>query len=106
MPQGDAFDPLAAYTPRIAAMPETAPAYDQLRRPVDFPRPQCLLHAKTNACACYTQQATLMRDYPQELCLSYVQEGYFDPTRPRADPQQREGQPPHAPASSPAPFPI
>ena len=24
-----------------------------------------------------------MRDYPKDLCLTYVREGYFDATRPR-----------------------
>lgn len=76
----DKFDPVTAYLPRIAAMPETAPAYDDLRRPQDFPRPSCLMRAKR--CECYTQQATLMRDYPQNVCRAIVRDGYFDPTKP------------------------
>lgn len=81
--QTSGFDPMTAYIPRIAAMPETAPAYDELRKPQDFPRPQCLQNRKTGDCQCYSQQATLLRDYPQTLCLAYVNEGYFDPTKPR-----------------------
>ena len=73
------FDPTTAYIPRIEAMPETAPAYDDLRRPQDFPRPSCLMRAKR--CECYTQQATLMRDYPQDVCRAIVRDGQFDPTR-------------------------
>lgn len=76
------FDPMTAYQPRIAAMPETAPAYDDLRKPQDFPRPNCLKNGKR--CECYTQQGTLMQDYPRDLCLANVKRGYFDPTKPRA----------------------
>jgi zonular occludens toxin len=76
------FDPVVAYAPRIEAMPETAPAYDELRKPQDFPRPQCMA-SKKRGCECYSQQGTLMRDYPKDLCYTYVKEGYFDATRPR-----------------------
>jgi len=82
MADADRFDPTVAYAPRIEGMPETAPAYDELRRPQDFPRPSCLRRKKR--CECYSQQGTLMRDYPRELCLANVKHGYFDPTRPRA----------------------
>ena len=86
MPQGQtAFNPLTDYLPRIEAMPETAPAYDELRKPVDFPRPQCMYQPQNDTCQCYTQQATLMRDYPRDLCLAYVREGYFDATKPRVE---------------------
>lgn len=84
--QTEAFNPLIAFQPRIPAMPETAPAYDELRKPVDFPRPQCVLNVKKNICSCYTQQATLLKDYPAELCASYVADGYFDATKPRNQP--------------------
>lgn len=76
------FDPMTMYQPRIAAMPETAPAYDELRKPQDFPRPNCLKNGKR--CECYTQQGTLMQDYPRDLCLANVKRGYFDPTKPRS----------------------
>lgn len=82
-PVADVFDPVTAYVPRIEGMPETAPAYDELRRPQDFPRPNCLRRKKR--CECYTQQGTLMRDYPRELCIANVERGYFDPTRPRTN---------------------
>lgn len=76
------FDPVTAYAPRIETMPETAPAYDELRKPRDFPRPQCM-ESKKRGCQCYSQQGTLLKDYPRDLCRSYVKQGYFDPTRPR-----------------------
>ncbi len=74
------FNPVLAYVPRVEAMPETAPAYDELRKPQDFPRPQCMA-SKKRGCQCYSQQGTLLRDYPRDLCRTYVKEGYFDPTR-------------------------
>ena len=74
------FNPVLAYVPRVEAMPETAPAYDELRKPQDFPRPQCMA-SKKRGCQCYSQQGTLLRDYPRGLCRAYVKEGYFDPTR-------------------------
>lgn len=83
-PPSEGFNPLVAFVPRIEAMPETAPAYDELRKPQDFPRPQCVLHPKSGGCNCYTQQATLMADYPKDLCMAYVKHGYFDATKPRA----------------------
>lgn len=86
----DKFDPTTAYQPRIATMPETAPAYDELRQPRDFPRPQCVYKPLLDDCSCYTQQATLMQDYPRDLCLSYVNNGYFDPTKlPNNESNQR-----------------
>lgn len=82
IPSGtDGFDPLIMYNPRIAAMPETAPAYDDLRKPQTWPKPQCLISKAKDTCACYTQQATILHDYPDALCREYATHGYFDPTR-------------------------
>lgn len=90
--QKPSFDPITAYLPRIDNMPETAPAYDELQRPQDFPRPQCLMNK--DRCLCYTQQATLMHNYPDALCRDYVKNGRFDPTVPRrsAENYERERQ--------------
>lgn len=82
------FNPMTDYVPRIEAMPETAPAYDELRKPVDFPRPQCV--SSKRSCVCYTQQGTLMRDYPESVCRAYVKEGYFDATKPRNNKVQQD----------------
>lgn len=79
------FNPIVDFTPRIAYLPETAPAYDELRKPKDFPRPNCVLLEKTQDCKCFTQQATIMKDYPAELCLHYVKNGFFDPTKERSN---------------------
>lgn len=72
------FNPMVEYQPRIPTMPETAPAYDNLRRAVSFPRPQCM--DGEHGCKCYTQQATFIADYPEELCKAFVKYGRFDPT--------------------------
>lgn len=82
------FNPLVAYHPRIQAMPETAPAYDELRKPQTVPKPQCLIAKATDTCACYTQQATILHDYPDTLCREYATHGYFDPTRKDREPPQ------------------
>ncbi len=75
----DNFNPEIAYKPRVENRPETAPAYDELRKPKTFPKPNCLMDV--NRCICYTQQATLMKNYPDKLCRKYVIEGRFEPTR-------------------------
>lgn len=81
MPAQTSFDPVTAYKPRIDGMPETSPAYDNLRQAVDFPRAQCVYNHKTRHCSCYTQQATLMIGYPPKVCIYNAKYGYFDPTR-------------------------
>lgn len=83
-------DPLYLYAPRIAAMPETAPAYDELRKPQTWPKPQCLINRAKDKCSCYTQQATVMQDYPDELCRTYATRGYFDPTKKDREPPAPE----------------
>ncbi len=72
------FNPIIAYKPRIPNMPETAPAYDELRRAKVVPKPTCLMTA--DKCLCYTQQATLMVGYPDKICRHAVINGIFDPT--------------------------
>lgn len=90
----DNFDPILMYQPRIKNMPETAPAYDELRKPVDFPRPQCVASSDFQSCNCYSQQSSLLHDYPHDLCVDYVKNGYFDPTKERKDfAHDRNGRP-------------
>ena len=78
------------YKPRIEAMPETAPAYDELRKAQTWPKPQCLIAKVTDKCTCYTQQATVMHDYPDTLCREYATHGYFDPTRKDSEPLRQD----------------
>lgn len=85
------------YKPRIADVPGSAPRYDQLTKPKDFPRPTCLastdirlvstakergLNVGTHngqqvTCQCYTQQMSRMST-SLEFCMDVVQNGYFD----------------------------
>lgn len=66
---------LESRTPRIPDLPHTAPAYDEVTKPVTAPYPAaCVQDAKR--CLCYTQQGTLMRT-SGDVCKQIVQYGYF-----------------------------
>lgn len=65
--------------PRIPGLPYTAPVYDGLTAPTDFPRvAACMASADRNSCNCYTQQATPI-DVPRGACEVFVKHGSFDP---------------------------
>ena len=59
-------------------MPQTAPIYDQLTPPTDFPRVAACMTSKSKGCHCYTQQATPL-DIPETACEVFVKVGTFDP---------------------------
>ncbi|MDG9926364.1 MULTISPECIES: zonular occludens toxin domain-containing protein, partial [unclassified Pseudomonas] len=113
---------IADRTPRIAGVPSSAPIYDDLTKPVSFPRPRCYStrseeiinqrrkslrlgnrHGKLHGCACISQQGSRM-DIPFEACMDMVENGYFDDTKPdygertagdagsRSDPGASDGQ--------------
>lgn len=84
----DSDNIMLLYKPRIGAMPETAPAYDDLRKAKTWPKPQCLISKVKDTCKCYTQQATIMHDYPDALCREFAQNGYFDPTKEDKQPPE------------------
>lgn len=88
--------------PRIASVPSSAPVYDDLTKPVSFPRTYCLssrdegflerqgvrkrmkiglVDGKRTGCGCYTQQGTTVAT-TFEYCMNAVNEGIFDPTIP------------------------
>lgn len=92
-------------TPRIPGVPSSAPIYDDLTKPVTFPKPSCyatsdtyILHRKArtlklgdrhgrpHGCACLSQQGSRM-DIPFDACMDMVENGSFDATKP--DFQQR-----------------
>jgi zona occludens toxin len=65
--------------PRIAGNLYTAPIYDQLTAPTDFPRvAACMSSESRGSCNCYTQQGTPI-DVPKSACLVFVKNGAFDP---------------------------
>ncbi len=100
----DAPESAASYigrrVPRIPQLPSSAPIYDELTRPVSFPRLYCMsstdpatyarefgrmAHAVVNGtptvCQCYTQQSTRVEtDFA--FCMRVVENGFFDPTLP------------------------
>lgn len=96
-PVDDYFE---AATPRVPDLALSAPRYDQLNKPRDFPRPICAAtfdqrlidtayrrgqkvgvhQGKPAACKCYTQQVTAL-ETSFEFCMDVVQNGYFDDTR-------------------------
>ncbi len=100
----DASESVASYigrrVPRIPQVPSSAPIYDELTRPMSFPRLYCMsstdpatyarefgrmAHAVVNGtptvCQCYTQQSTRVEtDFA--FCMRVVENGFFDPTLP------------------------
>jgi zona occludens toxin len=107
---------LGKRVPRVQDLPASAPVYDALTGPQTFPKPVCIATTDRDliarnykrmqvgdsdegltGCRCNTQQGTRL-DVSFGFCMSVVQNGYFDDTKP--DPQ-----PPQAPmhASSPPP---
>lgn len=91
---------IKANTPLIPDVPSSAPIYAELTRPVSFPKPVCIastdkeliarnarkmmvkfVDGDLTACRCNTQQGTRM-DVSFDFCLSVVENGYFDNTRP------------------------
>ena len=73
------------FTPRIPDLPWSAPAYDELTEVKTYPRPQCILHVRTDNCSCFTQQASPLT-ISQTQCKFYVKNGYFNPFK-----EEREG---------------
>lgn len=86
--------------PRIPDVPASAPIYDQLTQAQSFPKPFCvsttdeqmirrnygrmtvkLVDGTPVGCRCNTQQGTRL-DVSHEFCLSVVNNGYFDHTKP------------------------
>lgn len=122
---------IADRTPRIPGVASSAPIYDDLTKPVSFPKPSCYStksedvisskrkvlklgnrDGRLHGCACLSQQGTRM-DVPFNACMNMVQNGSFDHTKP--DYQQRaEGGPdalraagtPSAAPAKPDPVPV
>lgn len=65
--------------PRIPGSQYSAPVYDALTAPTDFPRVAgCISSESRGTCNCFTQQATPI-DVPASACLVFVKYGSFDP---------------------------
>ena len=93
---------LSARVPRVRDIPASAPVYDGLTAPQTFPKPVCIATSDTRllsrnkssmavsvsadtglltGCRCNTQQGTRL-DVSFQFCMSVVQNGYFDDTKP------------------------
>lgn len=108
---------LGKRVPRVQDLPASAPVYDGLTEPQTFPKPVCIattdreLIARNykrmqvgdsdeglTGCRCNTQQGTRL-DVSFGFCMSVVQNGYFDDTKPDPEPPQA---PMHADSPPPA----
>lgn len=82
IPQAQSTKPLWTaenMQPRVAGQAYTAPIYDALTTPTDFPRVAgCISSKDPERCKCYTQQATPL-DVPASACEVFVKVGSFDP---------------------------
>ena len=117
---GSPVDPLQAYlqarTPRIPDIPSSAPIYDELTKPMAYPRPSCVsskdaefvrrnaarfelgyVGRRLHGCRCNSQQGTRL-SISFEACIDIVNNGYFDPARPDRMPAP----PAPKPAATPA----
>jgi zona occludens toxin len=79
-PVQDAREFIAERVERVQGLPQTAPRYDELTKPVRVPVPAACI-ASSQGCKCYTQQATRL-DVPYNACMSIVENGYFEDFNP------------------------
>lgn len=120
---------VAQRVPRLPDVPSSAPIYDEITRPVTYPKLSCMHTADTDliarnhqrfvvgfregklyGCRCNTQQGT-RAVVSFDGCMAYVNEGAFDPAKPDRLPDpngqiaqtQPEQQPPPKPALGSAP---
>lgn len=85
--------PLSAsdFQPRIKNVPWSAPYYDQLTAPTDFPRIAACMDSKSKGCSCYSQQATPV-DVEPAVCRDIVAKGTFDNWKTQREQQQLAAQ--------------
>ena len=114
---------LGSRVPRIQDVPGSAPIYDQLNTPQSFPKPVCIATTDRDlisrnrrrmsigdtddgltGCRCNTQQGTLL-DVSFEFCMTVVQNGYFDPTKPDRGSMQDQGRNNQLPPTQPVVLP-
>jgi len=95
-------DYVSARVPRLPDVPSSAPVFDDLTRPVTYPKLSCINSSdpelvgknhrrmvigysdgKVYGCRCNTQQGTRY-DVSFDACMTYVENGAFDHARPDA----------------------
>lgn len=65
------------HRPRVASLPHTAPAFDEVMSVKAAPFPAACV-ATASRCKCYTEQATAL-DVEEGICRDIVARGLFDP---------------------------
>lgn len=99
---------IAERVPRVPDIPSSAPMYDDLTKPVSYPKFYCIAtrdetllerHAQAmtiqtrngvrEGCRCNTQQGSRL-NVSFEFCMNVVQNGYFDPAKPDIQAQPRQ----------------
>ncbi|MDZ4333486.1 MAG: zonular occludens toxin domain-containing protein [Pseudomonas sp.] len=95
-----AEDYIALRVPRLPDVPSSAPIYDDITRPVTYPKLSCMSSSdpqmvaknhkrltmgyregKVYGCRCNTQQGT-RAVVSFDACMGFVEEGAFDPAKP------------------------
>lgn len=70
------------FVPTLAEKPESKPIYNGVRQVKSYERVAACIDGGKSGCACYTDQATKIREIPETLCREYASEGLpFDPYR-------------------------
>lgn len=68
------------FVPTLAERPESKPLYNGVRQVRQFERVAACIDGGKSGCACYTDQATKVREVPEALCKQYALEGLpFNP---------------------------
>jgi len=68
------------FVPTLAERPESKPLYNGVRQVRQFERVAACIDGGQRGCACYTDQATKVREVPEALCKQYALEGLpFNP---------------------------
>ncbi|MBH5330096.1 hypothetical protein H9Q10_10515 [Eikenella sp. S3360] len=81
------------FVPTLAERPESKPLYNGVRQVRQFERVAACIDGGESGCACYTDQATKVREVPEALCRQYASEGlpfnpYKEARQETAAPQQ------------------
>lgn len=84
------------FVPTLSEKPESKPIYNGVRQVKAFERVAACIDGGKSGCACYTDQATKIREIPETLCREYAHEGLpFDPYREQR--QTADSRPTEAP---------
>ncbi len=67
---------IADRQPFLQGFPHTAPIYQEVTKPRTAPVPSACISSRKHGCKCYTQQATIIADMPQDMCQQIVATGY------------------------------